>query len=139
VPYKQLYGLTEVTKNLIGLADVDSFAGLRIMAFGEAFINLSYWGVIALGFFLGRSLRWLSMRLEALGGTDDAGALSVYPFAVLWTELAVKIYFAGSMALLDLCLSLIVLGFLYGPTQLFRRFRTFASARAYRSATLVAN
>jgi oligosaccharide repeat unit polymerase len=137
--YKQVYGLTEVTKSVIGMADVDSFAGLRIMAFGEAFINFGYWGVIALGFFIGRLVGWMSVRVEVLGGADNEDTLSVYPFAVLWTQFAVKIYFAGSMALMDICLALLVVGFLYGPTQLFRKFRNFSLSRPCPSTSLAAN
>jgi oligosaccharide repeat unit polymerase len=138
VPYKQLYALTEVTKSLIGMADVDSFAGLRIMAFGEAFINFSYWGVVALGFFIGRLLGWLSMRLEALGGARKDG-LSLYPVALLWTRFAVQVYFGGSMALMDVILALIILAFLYGPTGLFRKFRNFSLSRPCPSASLATN
>jgi oligosaccharide repeat unit polymerase len=118
VPFKQLYGLTEVTKSAIGMAEVDSFAGLRVMAFGEAFLNFWYWGVIAIGFLLGRLLSSLSTRFEALGGNKTKDALSVYPFALLWTQFATKVYFGGSMAVMDVVLSVVILIFLYGPAQL---------------------
>jgi oligosaccharide repeat unit polymerase len=138
VPYKQLYGLTEVTKSVIGMADVDSFAGLRIMAFGEAFINFGYWGVVALGFLIGRLVGLMSIRLEDLGYSSQ-DALSLYPVAILWTEFAVKAYFGGSMALMDVILALIILAFLYSPTMLFRKFRNFSLSRPCPSTSLAAN
>jgi hypothetical protein len=129
VPFKQLYGFTEVTKSAIGMADVDSFAGLRVMAFGEAFINFWYWGVVAIGFFLGRLLWSLSTRLEALGRNKSKdAALSVYPFALLWTQFAAKVYFGGSMGVMDIVLSIVILVFLYGPAQL--RIRWVRSTEA---------
>ena len=118
VPFKQLYGFTEVTKSAIGMADVDSFAGLRVMAFGEAFINFWYWGVAALGFLLGRVLWSLSTGLGALGRSKSKDAISLYPFALLWTQVAAKVYFGGSMAVMDVVLAVVVLVFLYGPAQL---------------------
>jgi len=118
VLFKQLYGFTEVTKSAIGMADVDSFAGLRVMAFGEAFINFWYWGVVALGFLLGRLLWSLSTRLEALGRSKSKDALSLYPLSLLWTQVAAKVYFGGSMAVMDVVLSVVILVFLYGPAQL---------------------
>jgi oligosaccharide repeat unit polymerase len=119
MPYKQDYGLTDVTKRLIGYDQVETFAGLRITAFGEAYLNFWYAGVAILGFLIGCCVFSISSALQAQQEMTRGDPLALYPMAVLWTYVAFVVYLAGSMAALDFVGTIGVLIVLYAPRPSF--------------------
>jgi oligosaccharide repeat unit polymerase len=98
LPFKNQFSLPAITRQAIGVEDDGNFVGLRITAYGEAWLNFGLPGVVVFGVFLG----WLIERGEVfLAITSTLSPVRLYGAAVLvWIPL-LSVYLSGTAVMWD--------------------------------------
>jgi len=102
--------LSDVTKDIVGISRDAQHGGLRILIYGEAFLNGGYPAVILVGLVFGAALR-LAESLIAWART--CGPWTLLPCVFTFVILGGQVYFSGSAITADAVLGLLTIGLIY--------------------------
>ena len=108
--------MSSETKSIVGIAEDAPHGGLRILIFGEAYLNFGYPGVVLAGLLFGWALAagdrffWEIRRRSRTASLDP---IAVLPCVYLYAVLCFEIYLGGSVALADSLLGIATLLLVY--------------------------
>jgi oligosaccharide repeat unit polymerase len=101
MPFKNEFSLPAITRQALGVKEGDNFVGLRITAYGEAWLNFGLFGVAVFGVILG----WLIERGESfLAIASTLSPVRFYGAAVLVLMPLLALYLSGTAVIWDTAL-----------------------------------
>ena len=108
--------MSSETKSIVGIPEDAPHGGLRVLIFGEAYLNFGYPGVVLVALLFGWALAagdrffWEIRRRSRAVSLDT---IAVLPCVYLYAVLCYEIYLGGSVALADSLLAIAVLLLVY--------------------------
>ena len=108
--FKDTYALALLTKDIVGIPREAEHGGLRILIFGEAFVNFGYCGVIVVGLIYGVLLQIMNGIFAWVRGREAPIVLLVTSVFIL---LFGQMYLSGSAVFSDAALTIITIVTIY--------------------------
>jgi oligosaccharide repeat unit polymerase len=108
--------MSSVSKEVVGIPEDAPHGGLRILIFGEAYLNFGYPGAVLVGLLFGLALATgdrFFWEIRASMGKYALSKVAILPCVYLYCVLCYEIYLGGSVSLADSVLGIATLAFVY--------------------------